>query len=461
MAARWKTWWVGLALGGFANLACAQAPGAFDASWRPNGRIIVGASSVTNFQPDVISVIDGRVTVAGSCWGSTQSEGCAFRLDAAGNIDESYGDPFALNNVVRSGLAGLAPGPSSSPRIFLSAVDPTGRVLWLPQTADIPLRIGRLNANGTAASISPTTVDLLLGATGSQYASRIKAFGDHVYISGGVQPTNGTYDAALARLDGDLRLDPAFNGSGVRRVGFDGAQPTSDEMVDFTVLPDGRIYGAVKVRPPGFSATTLWVVCFNPDGSLDPGFGVGGRFQVQIAGVNTMQIASDPSGNVVLGGFYDAGGGDYDVYVARLTPQGVFDTSFGVGGVSRFGIDRIANADDLAFDVAVQPDGKPIVAGRSRDVDALPLFVARLTTGGVLDSAFASGGLLLASFGGVLGNDSIDEVRRLAFDPEGRLYLAGSNYNSTFAIERIGVARVVTGVVVEPPADPVFEDGFE
>jgi uncharacterized delta-60 repeat protein len=440
--------------------ALAQSPGSFDTTWRPNGRIIVGASGATGFVPDVVAVLDDRVTVAGTCQNSAFIQGCAFRLDAAGNIDASWGDPFALNNVVRSDLVGLPTVMGGTAASYLSSVDSAGRVLWMLQIDNVPAPIGRLNASGTAASVASTPVDLLVGASGQQIALRLKAVGDHVYVAGAARLVAGSFDAVLARLGGDLRLDPAFNGSGVRRVAFDGAQATTDALQDFVVQPDGRIYGVASAQPAG-GDRAFWLVCFNPDGSLDSSFGVGGRSQVPIANAQRMYIAVDGLGRIVLGGHYFAPGGFSDAYVARVTPQGAFDTSFGVGGVSRFGINGIANADDVALEVGVQPDGKPIIAGQTEDANARPLFVARLTESGALDAEFGTNGVLVGSFGGSLGNSSRDEVRRLQFDAAGRLYVAGASYNATFDIERVGVGRVVTGVVVEPPSDPVFADGFE
>jgi uncharacterized delta-60 repeat protein len=444
-----------------ATAATAQTPGTFDTSWRPNGRIIIGAAGASAFYPADVAVVDGGVVVAGSCGTTAVPQGCAFRLGPSGNIDPAWGDPFVLNNVVRSDLVGLSPATTGF-GAFLAAVDPAGRVTWLRRPLSGAAQVGRLNASGTAASVAATPLDLLVGEGGEQLHVRMKATASHVYVGGGVDASGSNYDAALARLDADLGLDPTFNGSGVRRVGFDGAQMSRDFLYEFVVAPDDRVYAVVGSLVPSTGTFGYWIVCYNPDGSLCTGFGVGGRAPAPVADAENMFIALDSQGRVVLGGFYFVTNPDYDVYVARLTGDGAADPTFGVAGVSRFGIEQVANAPDVALEVAVQPDDKPIVAGKTRDSSgANALFVARLSQDGVLDFGFGTGGVLVSSFGGSLSNGVSDEAWRLAFDPEGRLYVVGTNYNPNFELTRVGVGRIVTGVVIEPPADPVFDDGFE
>ena len=74
--------------------------------------------------------------------------------------------------------------------------------------------------------------------------------------------------------------------------------------------------------------------------------------------------------------------------------QGDLDPSFGVGGkvVSNFGTGL-----DAASAVAVQPDGKIVIAGSAFNGDFL---VARYAPDGILDPSFGTGGLVTTDFGG-------------------------------------------------------------
>jgi uncharacterized delta-60 repeat protein len=81
--------------------------------------------------------------------------------------------------------------------------------------------------------------------------------------------------------------------------------------------------------------------------------------------------------------------------VEKYTRSGAFDTSFGGGdGIVPIGFTTNGNArNDLASDVAVQQDGKIVVAGGSNgQTDEFAL--ARLNPGGTLDASFHGGGVL-------------------------------------------------------------------
>lgn len=458
MARRIHARWAGLLLGVVAGGASAQSPGDFDVGWRPGGRIIVAASGATLFVPRVIAPIDGRLLVAGSCSSSSNRQGCAFRLGADGNIDGAYGDPFALNNIVRSDLAGINPLPNIPGLGFIADVDATGRVIFVTQTMGSPVRVGRLNAAGSAASGAPVTLDLWLGGGGDQYIAQVAADGAATWVAATVDLDGNNQDLALARLGPDLQLDPAFNGTGVRRVGFDAAQATDDAMQDITVAPDGRVFAVAEVRVRGAAQRDYWVLCFNPDGSLDPGFGVGGRTQVPIPRATSMFVAVDDLGRVVLAGSYQFAGSDFDAYVARLTPEGQFDTTFGLNGISLVPVDAIAAGGDFAQAVAIQPDNRIVVTGFAQSsTTTTRLFIAQLNESGGLNSAFGVNGRVVGSFGTTAGDAGSDTASTLAFDADGRLYVAGGNSSTTSTTVRVGVARIVSGFA----PDPVFEDGFE
>ncbi len=450
--------WLCLALGGVCTGASAQAPGSFDTAWRPNGRVIVAADTADSFVPTVVAPLDGRLVVAGSCRNSTSVQGCAFRLGTDGNIDGAYGDPFALNNIVRSDLAGINALPNIPGLDFLAAADASGRVIFVTQTMGSPVQVGRLNAAGSAASGPPATLDLLLGAAGEQYIGWIATDAAAIWVAATVDLTGNNQDIALARLGPDLRLDPTFNGTGVRRVGFDGAQATDDKTEHITVAPDGRVFATVTVGVRGAATRDFWVVCFNPDGSLDSSFGVGGRTQVPLLGVTSMHVAVDDLGRAVLAGSFQFSGSDYDAYVVRLTPAGLFDTTFGVDGFSQVPVDVIAAGADFAHAMAVQPDRRIVVVGRAQSSTSFTrLFAARLNESGALDSEFGVTGRAVGSFGATANDAGSDVATVQAFDSEGRLYIAGTNRTVFSSTQRAGVARIVTGTA----PDPVFEDGFE
>src|SRR5207249_3267166 len=93
---------------------------------------------------------------------------------------------------------------------------------------------------------------------------------------------------------------------------------------------------------------------YNPDGSLDPSFR-GGRVVTSFADRDEASaLALQSDGKIVVAGFSDAGGRQ-DFALARYNPNGSLDPSFGSGGRALTDFDALA--------LALQPDGKVVVVG--------------------------------------------------------------------------------------------------
>src|SRR5262249_7050245 len=137
------------------------------------------------------------------------------------------------------------------------------------------------------------------------------------------------------------------------------------------------------------------VARYNPDGNLDPTFGVGGKVTIDFGSPTDFAaaVAVQADGGVVVAGFTDdsAAGTGLDFALAPLTSAGRRDPSSGTGG--RQPID-FGGRDDQAAAVAVQADGSVVVAGSSIDSASLTsdFAVARLTGTGQLDANFGTGG---------------------------------------------------------------------
>ena len=141
--------------------------------------------------------------------------------------------------------------------------------------------------------------------------------------------------------------------------------------------------------------------------------------------------ALDAEGRVVLAGYtYD--GTDTDVVVVRMSPDGALDTSFGENGVvRRDALGGLSDWGDYAFSVALDGEGRILVAGRSvaahdgsrRDYD---LMVLRLRPDGSLDPSFGDGGVFL--WDGGHGDDGAFEV---ALDGRGRIVVTGFSDNGS------------------------------
>src|SRR5262249_26238123 len=112
-------------------------------------------------------------------------------------------------------------------------------------------------------------------------------------------------------------------------------------------------------------------------------------------------LALQPDGKIVVAGFsqYNATG-DYDFAVARLLSNGVLDPSFDTDGKQTVAFDRGGSNNDQANGVALQPDGKIVLAGISQinSTGNYDFAVARLLSNGALDPSFDTDGRQTVAF---------------------------------------------------------------
>jgi uncharacterized delta-60 repeat protein len=170
--------------------------------------------------------------------------------------------------------------------------------------------------------------------------------------------------------------------------------------------------------------------CLLSGGVLDPTFGSGGIVATSAAvssGANA--VATYPNagtandGKVVAVGFANSGtrSSTDEIAVLRYNPSGSLDTSFGGTGEV---ITNLKNGG-IAYDVAIQPDGKVVIAGTSGGAFAL----VRYNADGSLDTTFGgkSQGVVLTS----IGKFSNDNVFSLGLQPDGKIVVAGTTNSNT------------------------------
>ena len=241
----------------------------------------------------------------------------------------------------------------------------------------------------------------------------------------GVTPLGQAAERVISTAPGPGALDPTFGGGGWSSAGF----PSS--AAGIAVQPDGKIVVAGPTASHDFGVARI-----TPAGVYDDSFGSGGQASVHFAlGVgNARALALQPDGKIVVAGEYvDNETHSSHLAVARLNPDGSLDTTFGASGKAL--PDFRGWPYSGAFAVAVEADGKIVAGGYVSDQEgSIQFVVARLTSSGQLDTSFGGLGWSSAGFP--------SEVLSLAVQPDGKIVIAGNSVHDEFAVARITAGGV-------------------
>jgi uncharacterized delta-60 repeat protein len=200
--------------------------------------------------------------------------------------------------------------------------------------------------------------------------------------------------AAAPTAGGDL--DPSFGVGGKVNTEFGGS---TDIIEDIIVQPDGKIVAVGSGRPSEDGRQHFALARYMPNGSLDASFGEGGRtatafIEPQYDTSAAYAVALQTDGKIVAVGEAPAEGYYHSGFaIARYNTDGSLDASFGSGGGVVTPVDPNTGCctGDAAFAVAVQTDGKIVVAGRTGRYPE-DFGLVRYNTDGSLDTSYGDGG---------------------------------------------------------------------
>lgn len=196
-------------------------------------------------------------------------------------------------------------------------------------------------------------------------------------------------------------LDQSFDNDGIVTTPIG----TADKAFAVTTQTDGKIV----VAGESYDGMQLLVSLtrYNINGSLDLSFGNNGIVTTQI-GTNDYgrAVAIQADGKIVVAG-YSIYATQFAFALVRYNTNGSIDNSFGNNGIV---ITAIGN-DDYGRAVAIQADGKIVVAGSS----AARIVVTRYNTDGSLDANFGNNGIVITPYG------TYDHPHAVAIQPNGKI----------------------------------------
>jgi uncharacterized delta-60 repeat protein len=227
-------------------------------------------------------------------------------------------------------------------------------------------------------------------------------------------------------------LNTQFNG-GIQATSF-GSDPAIGE--DIAIQPDGKVVVVGQTIVSGIS--NMAIARFNTNGTLDNGFGTGGKIVISLnpAGSWLKAVAILSDGKILAGGSV-TNGANVDYAMLRFFSNGNIDPSFGVNGIVTSSWDTYSYLKDIL----VQNDGRILVAGEAADPFSSDYAVARFLSNGSPDATF-SGGFVTVD---VLGDDFAKTIKLLS---NGRMIVGGSS-SFRFSMIKLNPTARLTKILVQ------------
>ena len=364
---------------------------------------------------------DGSVVMAGG----TFTAFVLARFTADGTLDDTFGTAGTVSTLVHD--------EAVQQEALAVAVQPDGAVVAAGYTVTDGLAVVRylpdgqldetFGTGGVVSAILPGRLDdvalqddgciVVAGVATREDDEHEQDFGDIVVV----------------RLLPDGALDPTF---GLGQPVTTDVGGVTNEAQNVVVQPNGSIVVSGASRNPGSDGVGIDdhtdVVRYGPDGLPDPTFGTGGALTLDASVGADLVLQTD--GRLLLIGTVDATpdgdppGTVTELSVVRLNHDGSVDETFGDAGTVSISVSALTSVDgsparDSGHALALQPDGRIVVAGTAGSVNA-NVAVARLLADGSLDTEFTDTGVLTIDF-----FRFTDNGENVAITGDGRIVVSG------------------------------------
>jgi uncharacterized delta-60 repeat protein len=251
------------------------------------------------------------------------------------------------------------------------------------------------------------------------------------YLAGGMGA--GNREPVVARFNHDGTLDTSFDGDGV----LDLPQKVYGQVTSAAFGADGKLVIVYNESLP----SSLEVLRFNADGTVDPSFGTGGSVTIPVTSPSTFlnqKTAVQPDGKIVIGYIADAAYGNQKPYLMRLNADGSVDSGFGGGFANPASLPIVFQRIE---GVATSPDGKVYLAGDSNAAAK----ILRFNSNGSIDTSFGGGDGIAEAPG---QQPQFVFRHALSVTPDGRLVVFYRQTNDPREVMRL--ARLLSNGAIDP-----------
>ena len=399
--------------------AQSAAAGTLDPSFGSPGKVTTDFNKVHDYGNAAAVQPDGKIVVAGYSHNRNDYSFELARYTADGVLDETFGsDGLVTTKFGHSNDQAHAVALQSDGKIVVAGYSYNG--------SDEDFALARYTPTGaldaTFGSGGLVTTDFGHG-NDRVYAAALQSDGK-IVVAGLGNSQEGNKDFALARYTATGALDATFGSDGLVITDFGGG---NDGVYAAALQSDGKIVAA------GYSGGNSALARYTADGELDETFGDSGKVTTDFGGGKDQAhaVALQSNDKILVTWTVLPASSNRDFGLARYTAAGALDASFGNGGKVTTDFD---SDYDRANAMALQSDGKIVVAGQSHNGSDNDFALARYTASGQLDAAFGDGGKVTTPIG-----KSNDHGYAVAMQPGGKIVVAGYSYNGSnydFALAR-------------------------
>ena len=372
------------AVDGYADFALVRynSNGSLDTSFNGNGKVTTAIGPYTDVSHSVAVNADGKILVGGfSSQPSTFADFSVVRYNSNGSLDTSFNG----DGIVTTDIGGYWD------QAYSMAVQADGKIIMAGMSSgnqsDLSdFALVRYNADGSLDNSFDGDGKVVTSAGYFQEeldSVTLQADGKILAAGFGSGPGWSNPDFVLLRYNSDGSLDTSFDGDGIvtTDIGTDSAAKT------VTVQSDG------KILVFGSGGNASFLIRYNTDGSLDTGFGNGGKVDSTVSADIGHGVTVQADGKILVTGARYNNASLYDFTLLRYNSDGSPDSGFGNNG-------EVTTVVSLSYDsacsVTVQADGKILLTGSrcNSGYSDSDFAVVRYNADGSLDTTFGSSTLI-------------------------------------------------------------------
>ena len=391
--------------------------GSLDSSFDTDGKVTTTIGTADAIASSVTIQSDGKIVLAGYSFNGTNKVFAAVRYNSNGSLDTSFDTDGKVTTAIGSG----------NDQANSSAIQNDGKIVVAGYSGNSSFKditVIRYNSDGSLDSSFDTDGKVVTGiGTSNSYANSVVIQSDGKIVVAGYSGNGTNNDIAVVRHNPNGSLDTSFDTDG---------KVTTSTGTGNDIANSAAIQSNGKIVLAGYSNRGVVVIRYDSNGLLDTSFDTDGKVTTAVGSGNdhANSVAIQNDGKIVVAG-YSVNGSINDFAITRYNANGLSDNTFGANGKVTT---VIGTGNDIANSVAIQNDGKIVVVGQSSNGINYDFAITRYSANGSLDTSFDTDGKLTTAIGS--GNDQANSV---AIQNDGKIVVAGQSLNGSnydFAITR-------------------------